>query len=219
MRLECANRDEKTGVILRVGGDRHALHSLLHVHRLLLALCTAEWLCALTGLQAWHDLPPQPAVGNPVQAPAAPPPTPLPSPAAATLPPLPEPLPVLASAANPPSTPVPPPALPPPTRPANSGTPTWAVDPRIWQAGPCMPPPVLPHRGPTPKLPDWMCCFAARGWLSYVRLGKEIIATAHFRHVLQRMVRWLANYLWSRTPLWRPWQLRYRLHHWWCDSS
>jgi hypothetical protein len=57
MRLECANRDEKTGVILREGGDHHALRNVVHVHRLLLALCTAEWLCALTGLQAYHDLP------------------------------------------------------------------------------------------------------------------------------------------------------------------
>jgi hypothetical protein len=57
MRLECANRDEKTGVILREGGDHHALRNVVHVHRLLLALCAAEWLCALTGLQAYHDLP------------------------------------------------------------------------------------------------------------------------------------------------------------------
>jgi hypothetical protein len=57
MRLECANRDEKTGVILREGGDQHALRNVIHLHRLLLALCAAEWLCALTGLQATHDLP------------------------------------------------------------------------------------------------------------------------------------------------------------------
>jgi len=57
MRLECANRDEKTGVLLREGGDAHALRSVLHLHRFLLALCAAEWLCALTGLQAWRDLP------------------------------------------------------------------------------------------------------------------------------------------------------------------
>lgn len=37
MRLECANRDEKTGVTLREGGDQHALTSVLHLHRLLLA--------------------------------------------------------------------------------------------------------------------------------------------------------------------------------------
>lgn len=57
MRLECANRDEKTGVILREGGDQHALRSVMHLHRLLLALTATEWLCALTGLQAIHDLP------------------------------------------------------------------------------------------------------------------------------------------------------------------
>jgi hypothetical protein len=56
-RLECANRDEKTGVILRAGGDQHALRTVMHLHRLLLALSAAEWLCALTGLQAYHDLP------------------------------------------------------------------------------------------------------------------------------------------------------------------
>ncbi len=59
MRLECANRDEKTGVILREGGDDHKLTSLMHMHRLLLSLALTEWLCALTGLQAWHDLPVQ----------------------------------------------------------------------------------------------------------------------------------------------------------------
>jgi hypothetical protein len=57
MRLECANRDEKTGVILRAGGDQHALRTVVHLHRLLLALCATEWLCALTGLQAHQDLP------------------------------------------------------------------------------------------------------------------------------------------------------------------
>jgi hypothetical protein len=40
MRLECTNRDEKTGAILRQGGDKHALSSLHHLHRLLLALAT-----------------------------------------------------------------------------------------------------------------------------------------------------------------------------------
>lgn len=59
MRLELANRDEKTGVLLRESGDSHAPSSLLHMHRLLLALAAAEWLwlCALTGLQARRDLP------------------------------------------------------------------------------------------------------------------------------------------------------------------
>lgn len=57
MRLECANRDEKTGVLLRESGDKHALKSLMHVHRLMLALALGEWFCALTGLQAWQELP------------------------------------------------------------------------------------------------------------------------------------------------------------------
>jgi hypothetical protein len=57
MRLECANRDEKTGVILREGGDQHALHNVVHLPRLLLGLCAAEWLYALVGLPALSDLP------------------------------------------------------------------------------------------------------------------------------------------------------------------
>ncbi len=43
--MECANRDEKTGVLLRESGDNHALKSLMHVHRLMLALAMGEWLC------------------------------------------------------------------------------------------------------------------------------------------------------------------------------
>jgi len=57
MRLECTNRDEKTGVLLREGGDQHAIRSLLHMHRLLLALAAAQWLLALLGLQSWRELP------------------------------------------------------------------------------------------------------------------------------------------------------------------
>lgn len=57
MRIECGNRDTKTGVLLREGGDDHALQNVLHLHRLLLLLCAADWLCGLTGLQALHDLP------------------------------------------------------------------------------------------------------------------------------------------------------------------
>jgi len=69
MRLECANRDEKTGVILREGGDQHALRTVVHVHRLLLALCATEWLCALAGLQALADLPVAAAAPLPVPPP------------------------------------------------------------------------------------------------------------------------------------------------------
>lgn len=56
MRIETGNRDEKTGVILREGGDEHALTNVLHLHRLLLANLCLHWLAALTGLQAHHDL-------------------------------------------------------------------------------------------------------------------------------------------------------------------
>ena len=84
MRIECGNRDEKTGVLLREGGDAHALRSLRHLHRLLLALCLAHWLCALTGLQAWHDLPPAPMVPpDPAVADARPAAAPAPEPALA----------------------------------------------------------------------------------------------------------------------------------------
>lgn len=88
MRLEASNRDEKTGVLLRQGGDQHALRNPLHLHRLLLALVVAQWLCALVGLQAWRDLadppddaaldtaPPTTPQDSPLldQGPAAPPP-------------------------------------------------------------------------------------------------------------------------------------------------
>ncbi len=100
-----------------------------------------------------------------------------------------------------------------------SPDPPWATDLSILAVGPALPPPIIPHRGPTPRLPGWLRCFAARGWLSYVRLGQEIIRSADFGAILHRMVRWLAGYLWPRTPLWRLWQLRYRLRHWWFDSS
>ncbi len=57
MRIEAGNRDDKTGVILREGGDDHQLTAPLHLQRLLLANLTLHWLAALTGLQAYHDLP------------------------------------------------------------------------------------------------------------------------------------------------------------------
>ncbi len=57
MRCECTHRDEQTGILLRSGGDDHAMTNVLHMHRLALALCLAEWFCALVGLQAWRELP------------------------------------------------------------------------------------------------------------------------------------------------------------------
>ncbi|HEY8743575.1 MAG TPA: transposase, partial [Chloroflexota bacterium] len=57
MRCECTHRDEKTGILLRCGGGDHQLTNVLHMHRLALALCLAEWCCALVGLQAWRELP------------------------------------------------------------------------------------------------------------------------------------------------------------------
>jgi hypothetical protein len=175
MRIETTNRDCKTGVLLREGDDHHTLTQPLHLHRLLLALAVADWLCALVGLQAWHDLPQ--ATGL---APAA---------APAVTAPVPNPLDQLA------------PLTPP--------TPAWLA------LGPSPPPPVLPHRGPTPPLPPWMRRFATRGWLSYVRLGLEVLRAKDLGWLVRHAVRWLALYLWTALPLWRPWQDRYRRVHWW----
>jgi hypothetical protein len=127
MRIECANRDAKTGVLLREGDDHHALQSLAHLHRLLLVVCLAEWLCALVGLQAWQEL-------------------------------------------------------------STGCTPLEAV-----AHGPAQPPPVVPHRGPPRPLPGWMRRFAARGPLSYVRLGLEVLRAPDRRDLLGRRMHWLAT--------------------------
>ena len=82
-----------------------------------------------------------------------------------------------------------------------------------------MPPPVLPHRGPTPRLPRWLRRFATRGWLSYVRLGLEVLRAPDLRWLVRHAIRWLGLYLWSLTPLWRPWQDRYRRLHWRPDAA
>jgi hypothetical protein len=160
MRLEATNRDFKTGVLLREGDDHHALTQPLHLHRLLLALAVAEWLCALVGLQAGQEF--------------APPPPPLPA--------------------------------------AARGAP--AAD-----DGPALPPPVLPHRGPTPHLPPGLRRFAVRGWLSYVRLGLEVLRAPDLGPLLRRALRWLRTYLGPYTPLWRPRQQRYRRLHWGPDAA
>jgi hypothetical protein len=155
MRLEATNRDFKTGVLLREGDDHHALTQPLHLHRLLLALAAAEWLCALVGLQALQEC-----------APAAP---------TGDVPPAPVP-------------------VEPPTPPF----------PEAADDGPALPPPVLPHRGPTPRLPQGLRRFAVRGWLSYVRLGLEVLRAPDLRPLILRALRWLGTYLWPYTPLWRP---------------
>src|SRR5262249_48307860 len=80
MRLECSNRDWKTGVLLREGDDHHALTNPLHLHRLLLALAAAQWGCALVGLQAWHDLPTTPTAPAPTLLETLPPRLPPPRP-------------------------------------------------------------------------------------------------------------------------------------------
>lgn len=151
MRIEAGNRDEKSGVLLREGGDQHRLLRPLHLHRLLLADFCLHWLTALLGLQALHDLPP--------------------------------------AADNSPTTSAP--------------------------LGPADPPPVVPHRGPTHKTPAWLRRFVARGPLSYVRLGMEVLRAPDLLPILHHLAQWLASYLLPWTPLWRPWQVCYRRHHWW----
>lgn len=162
MRIEAANRDEKSGVILREGADQHKLTSVLHLHRLLLTTFCLHWLAALTGLQAYHDLAQPETIATALE----------------TIPPN-----------------------------AQVGS--------LINQGPASPPPVLPHRGPTPPLPAWMRRFATRGHLSYVRLGLEILRDNAFPSLVTRAVRWLGLYLWLLAPLWHPRQLRYRLRHWW----
>jgi hypothetical protein len=196
MRLECTNRDEKTGVLLREGGDEHAIISLLHLHRLLLALCTAEWLCALSGLQGWHDLPLMESLSTP---------------SAATLPPLP---PSTASDSCPPVVPESEPAMPAVPLPAQAAQHNNRDNPEPLHDGPDFVPAVIAHRGDRPKLPSWMRRFAARGPLSYVRLGLEILRSPDLLHIAQRLVRWLAAYLSIWNPPWNRRQIRYRLKHW-----
>lgn len=162
MRLEASNRDEKTGVLLRQGGDRHALRNVLHLHRLLLALVAAQWLCALVGLQALRDLPDPPRDAALDDAP-----------------------------------------------------PTTPQDSPLLAQGPAPPPPARPHRGPAPRPPTWLRRFAARGTLSYVRLGAEILRAPDLARIVRRCVRWLGLYLWTWAPCWYPWQRRYRLARWW----
>ena len=81
--------------------------------------------------------------------------------------------------------------------------------------GPAMPPAPLPHRGPTPPLPQWMKRFAVRGHLSYVRLGLEVLRAPDLVTLLRRLVHWLGIYLWPFAPAWSKRQLRYRRQHWW----
>jgi hypothetical protein len=162
MRLESSNRDEKTGLLLRQGGDRQALRNVLHLHRLLLALVAAQWLCALVGLQAWRDL-----------------------------------------------------ADPPRDTALEQALPTTPQDSPLLDQGPVAPPPVRPHRGPPARLPDWMRRFAARGALSYLRLGAEVLRAPDLARIVRRCVRWLGLYLRTWAPRWYPWQRRYRLTRWW----
>jgi hypothetical protein len=57
--------------------------------------------------------------------------------------------------------------------------------------------------------------FAARGWLSYVRLGLEVLRDHELTTLVRRTVRWLDIYLWTLTPLWLPRHRRHRRKNWW----
>lgn len=162
MRIEAGNRDDKSGVVLREGGDQHQLTAGLHLHRLLLANLCLHWLAALTGLQAHHDLPNPQAVA-----------------------------------------------------PALEQVAPESSDAGLLEHGPAQPPPVRPHRGAQCRLPHWLRRFAARGFLSYVRLGMEILRDKHLAPLVRRAVRWLGLYLWLLTPRWHSHHLRYRRRHWW----
>lgn len=189
MRIECANRDEKSGVLLRESGDKHKMTSLLHLHRLLLVLAVAEWLCALVGLQAHSDL----AETEPTKpAPSAAPPPDASVEISRETP----------SQAQSPET-------------SHPFTPEWANDHSLGRSGPAAPPPVVPHRRARPKPAPWTKPFAAWGPLSYVRLGLEIIRSPSFHQIIHHTARWLGYYLWFWTPLWRYGQRRYRFLHWW----
>lgn len=200
MRIESANRDEKSGVLLRESGDKHKLTSLLHLHRLLLALSVAEWLCALVGLQAHTDLPtPEP--------PAAPTPAlPAPSTERSAAPS------VEAAEASRENT-------SPEAEAPRPFVPQWANDDSLANSGPASPPPVYPHRGSCPKPARWIKPFTAWGPLSYVRLGLEILRSPSFHRIIHHAARWLGYYLWFWTPLWRHGQRRYRLLHWWPEPT
>ncbi|MDQ6721275.1 MAG: transposase [Candidatus Dormibacteraeota bacterium] len=216
MRCECTHRDAKHGVLLRCGGDAHRLTSVLHLHRLLLVLCLAEQLCALVGLQAWRELPEQvaPQPDDPSPLPAARAPL---SATVATAPPTPAGDGV-ALAHRPVAVPMIPPATPRSIQRPCGPQPACEEPDRPLLLGPSMPPPIVAHRGPTPKPPPWLRRFVARGSLSYVRLGWEVLPQPDLLPIIQHLVNWLGDWLRSANPRWRPWQLRYRSRHWWPEA-
>jgi hypothetical protein len=162
MRIKAGNRDDKTGVVLRKGGDDHQLTAPLHVHRLLLANLCLHWLAALTGLQAHHDL-----------------------------------------------------AAPQAVAPALETVAPDCHDLDLLDHRPALPPSVIPHRSPHLRLPHWMQRFAVRGYLSYVRLGMEILRDPCLTLLVRRMVRWLGLYFWTLRPFWLPATAATASKHWW----
>lgn len=200
MRCECTHRDEKTGFLLRCGGDDHQLTNGLHMHRLALALCLTEWLCALVGLQARQELP---AMLDALPALPAPHPN---QEATATAPPA-----LRLLDQDPPADPI---AMTTPP-PLETAPPLVEPDAPYLAQGPADPPPVHPHRGPRYRPPHWLKRFEARGPLSYPRLGWEVLQAPDLRPLVRRLVHWVGIFLWLDRPHWHPWQIRYRLRHWW----
>jgi hypothetical protein len=223
MRLECTNRDLKTGVLLREGDDHHKLRSVLHLHRLLLALCVADWLCALTGLQALGDLCGPEAnadsrrvlmpasCGGSVEAIDTVSPT-VDLPIAVTA------LAVTGSSATESTqqTRISADRAPTVQGVIESSPPLAETAPHAFPAtadpfdGPAAPPPIVPHRGPQGRPPQGLRRFVLRGALSYVRLGLEVIRSPDLDWILLHMVCWLGLYLWPYTPPWTARQVNYR---------
>ncbi len=61
--------------------------------------------------------------------------------------------------------------------------------------------------------------FTARGQLSYGRLGLEVLRAPDLHGLVQRLVQWLADHRWPHTPLWLPWQRRYRRRQGWLAAA
>lgn len=205
MRCECTHRDEKTGLLLRAGGDAHRLTNVLHLHRLVLALGLAEWLCALVGLQALRDLPDDAIPAPPLAMPATA------APAAPLAPP--------ATTGTAPALPQRRQSVPLAWPPLEAAPPNVAADYPLLAPGPADPPPVVPHDHRRYRPPAWLRRFAGRGPLSYPRLGWEVLHAPDLRRIVRRLVHWVGIWLWLDQPHWQPWQVRYRLRHWWPDAE
>jgi hypothetical protein len=46
-----------------------------------------------------------------------------------------------------------------------------------------------------------------------------VLQAADLRPLVRRLVHWVGIFLWLERPHWYPWQVRYRLRHWWPDAK